>query len=494
MRRFTMHRNLLISDGRIAALDCGEPSGVRRYDLQGATVLPAFADCHVHLAGTGYALGERNLAGVRSYDEFDAAIACVPREDGTVYAAQYDDARWRDGRSADALPLERHHAGARAMAVRVDAHSCLVNAATLSWLKLPNDMPGIERDADGTPTGRLNLDANWTAQSAFIGAFSGAAVHNAERRAVELALRNGAVHLHAQLLGRAREEYAHDIDALRGLPAKIHPKVCEPDAMLAQELGLRSIGGDVFLDGSIGSCTAALGEPYAGSTARGALRFSDDEVHEYFARAEELGIAAGVHAIGDGAIDQCMRTWERVLGGRPSPRGVRHFIEHFEMATDEHIEACSRMNIYVSMQPQFDAAWANEGGMYDERLGTERSHRMNRLADITQSGAVLCGGTDSPVCVLEPLAAMQACLDHHQESQRLDAHAALAAFTVNAARFGYAESLTGNCAPGLAADLAVLDRDPFISPSGAAFGDANVLQTWVDGSIAYDAATGFVPR
>jgi len=53
---------MLIDKGRIVALDAQSPTGARRYDLDGAAVLPAFADCHVHLAGTGYALGERNLA------------------------------------------------------------------------------------------------------------------------------------------------------------------------------------------------------------------------------------------------------------------------------------------------------------------------------------------------------------------------------------------------------------------------------------------------
>ncbi len=238
--------------------------------------------------------------------------------------------------------------------------------------------------------------------------------------------------------------YAEEIAALRALPAKIHPKICEPDAQLARGLGLPYVGGDVFLDGSIGSRTAALCERYADAATCGALRFSDDQLLAYYAQAEALGIAAGVHAIGDAAIEQSVRVWERVLAGKPSPRGCRHFIEHFELATQEHIDACARMGIYLSMQPQFDALWAGRGGMYETRLGERRKRSMNAFARIEAAGATLCGGDDSPVCELNPLAGMQASVEHHETAEALARQRALAMYTTSAARFGYAESETGN--------------------------------------------------
>ena len=475
---------LAIEDGIIRSLDADDVGGgVERIDLDGAAVLPAFADCHVHLDGTGYFAGERSLAPVRSYAQYTDAIAALPRDGAVLYAGQYDDGRWSDGRSADARPLERFHPDARAMVVRIDGHSCIVNRAALTWLALDPHVNGIERNADDAPTGRLFLDANWRAQAAFMAAFPHAMRVAAEARAIDLALSRGALHLHAQLLGLSREGYATGVERLRTSRAKVHPKICEPDAQLALDMGLPYIGGDVFLDGSIGSCTAALCEPYTRDRGHGELRFSDDALLGYFAQAEALGIAAGVHAIGDAAIEQCIRTWERVLAGKPSQRGARHFIEHFEMANDEHIDACARMGIYLSMQPQFDATWGGNDGMYDERLGSNRKRRMNALARIARSGAVLCGGDDSPVCPLDPLAGMQACLDHHEPEQRLTAHEALALYTVNAARFGYTEHHTGNLAPGLAADIVVLDRDPL---DGAGFADCTVLQTWRDGKIVFD--------
>ncbi|HEY5425244.1 MAG TPA: amidohydrolase family protein [Candidatus Tumulicola sp.] len=480
--RFLLHESLLVDGPAIAALDC-DPigTGVERIDLAGATVVPAFADCHVHLTDTGYFLGPRGLNGVRTYDQFADAVSRLPNESGIVLGGRYDESGWLDGATADARPLERFHPGARAMLSRIDGHSCLVNANTFAWLALGPETPGIERDESGRPTGKLFLEANWRAQSGFGAQIPRAVRRAAERRAVDVALSRGAVHLHAQLMGFERDRYAEEVEALRTLPAKVHPKVCEPDAALARELGLPYVGGDVFLDGSLGSRTAALFEKYADADSSGSLRFGDDELLAYYAQSEALGIAAGVHAIGDAAIEQSVRVWERVLAGKPSSRGCRHFIEHFELATSEQIDACARMGIYLSMQPQFDRLWAGDGGMYEARLGRARKRSMNALARIDVAGATVCGGDDSPVCELDPLAGMQACLDHHEPSERLSPHRALAMYTVNAARFGYAETQTGNLAAGLAADLVILDRDPLRDDAG--FAGCTVLQTWRDGSL-----------
>lgn len=479
-RRLRRHRCLSIQGSRIVAIG-EEPAGVavERVDLAGATVVPAFADCHVHLAESGYYCGWRDLSAVRSYEQFSTRVAGLRSERGVVMAGRYDESNWHDGGIADARPLERFHAGTLAMLSRVDGHSCIVNAKTLAQLALPPDTPGVERDESGTPTGKLFVEANWRAQTLFAARLPIEMRRRAEREAAEVALSRGALHLHAQLIGYERDAYSAEVAAMRELPAKIHPKICEPDATLALDLGLPYVGGDVFLDGSLGSRTAALSEPYADGDGFGALRFTDDELLAFYSQAESLGISAGVHAIGDAAIEQSVRVWERVLGGKPSPRGCRHFIEHFELATPEQIAACARMNIYLSMQPSFDARWAGGRGMYEARLGAQRRRAMNALGAIERAGATACGGSDSPVCALDPLAGMQACLDHHESNQRLPAASALAMFTLNAARFGHVEGATGNLLPGLAADFVVLDGDPFELESFAA---VRVLATWSDGA------------
>jgi predicted amidohydrolase YtcJ len=488
---YSRHSGLVLDGERILSLDPSQAgAGVDVIDAGGATIVPAFADCHVHITDTGYFLGDRFLGHVRSYEEFDAAVARIPKAE-SVLAGQYDESLWHDGGVADAAPLERYLADAYAMLVRVDGHSCIVNRKTLASLQLSSDVQGIERDQNGIPTGKLLLQANWKAQAQFMERLPISAKREADRRATELALSRGYLHLHVQFVGLPREQYEHEIAALRDLPkAKWYPKICEPDANLARELGLPYIGGDVFLDGSIGSCTAAVQQPFSNGSL-GTLQFSDDELYVYFSTAEALGVSAGVHAIGDRAIEQCVATWERVLNGKPSSRGTRHFIEHFEIARSEHIEACARMGIYLSMQPQFDALWGGAGRMYDMRLGTARMRTMNALGSIHRSGAVLCGGDDSPVCNLSPLEGMQAAVDHHEPGERLTPQEAITMYTYNAAKLAHAERRTGSIAPGYAADFVVLDRDPL---NGARFTDCTVLSTWADAQPVYNAAASPLGR
>ena len=233
----------------------------------------------------------------------------------------------------------------------------------------------------------------------------------------------------------------------------------------------------MFLDGSIGSGTAAVSEPYHDRGGHGTLMHDDAEVYRYFSEAERLGISAGVHAIGDRAIEQCIATWEKVLGGEPSPRN-RHFIEHFEIATPGQIARCAKLGIFLSMQPQFDAYWGAPGEMYDVRLGAERARTMNALGSIKRAGATLAGGDDSPVCRLSPLDGMRAAAGHHNASERLSIEDALLMYTHDAARFGHAETQTGALLPGLAADLVVLEGDPLALDS---FEGVRVAQTWRDG-------------
>jgi predicted amidohydrolase YtcJ len=479
--RWERFDGMVIQNGHVVSLrpdDAG--AGVERVDLRGRAVYPAFADCHVHLTDTGLFLGERDLSDVRDAAAFARRIAALPRA-AFVLCGNYDESQWTDGGLASAAPLDAHFPDAFAMAMRADGHSCVLNRKALAFADLPPQTPGIERDANGAPTGRLSLEANWRAQSKILSALPAAERAAADKRATALALRAGALHLHVQFVGLpSREAYAHEIAALREAgPAKWHPKICERDPALAKELGLPYVGGDVFLDGSIGSGTAAVSEPYADRPGCGNLMLADAEVERYFAAAEALGISAGVHAIGDRAIEQCIATWEHVLGGKPSPRN-RHFIEHFEIATASQIARCARLGIFLSMQPQFDAYWGRPGGMYDVRLGAPRARTMNALASAKRAGATLVGGDDSPVCTLSPLDGMRAATGHHNEHERLSVEDALLMYTYDAARFGHAESQTGRLAPGYAADFVILEGDPIASGS---FGGARVTETFADGEV-----------
>lgn len=480
-RRYHVFDGFVVDGTAFAAFGEDAGAGVETVDLAGATVVAAFADCHLHLTATGLLLGARDLSDVWDRATFVARVHALP--DGPcVYAARYDDSGWPDG-AANAEPLERAFPDRLALVTRVDGHSSLVNRHTFAELGLDEDLDGVERDPGAAPTGRLFATANSLAQGRFFERIPAAQRRTADRAAHALALERGVVHLHVQLERLdGRDGYATEIAGLRRLgPAKWHPKICERAPALARELGLPYVGGDVFLDGSLGSGTAALRAPYCDRAGTGRLAFGDDEVFAYFAEAEALGISAGVHAIGDAAIEQCIAAWEEVLGGEPSPRN-RHFIEHFEVATAEQVARAGRLGLYLSMQPQFDATWGAPGGMYERRLGTERAHGMNALRSALAAGAVVCGGDDSPVCPLAPLAGMAAACNHHTAGERLSPLEALTMYTYDAARLGHAERSTGLLAAGYDADFTVLEGDPFVDGS---FAQTRVLETWLDGARVY---------
>ena len=486
LRTYDVHRTFCVDGTTFAWI--GEPGAAAGraqeiVDLDGATVVPAFADCHVHLAETGYLLGARDFSAVRDGAAFEQQVAALPRDVPYLFAGKLDDAGWPEGAVADPRVLERHHADRYVLIARIDVHSCLVNARTFDLLELEATLPGIERNSDGRPTGRLSLAANYAAQSRFFERLPASDRRDAARRAALAALEGGTVHLHAQLLGLGtRDAYAEEIAAMRDFAGtKIHPKICEREPAMAASLGLPYIGGDVFLDGSLGSGTAATQAPYCDRAGSGTLLLEDAEVERYFGESEALGISAGVHAIGDRAIEQCLSAWERILGGRPSTR-ARHFIEHFEMASAAHVARAARLGLYLSVQPQFDAAWGGEGGMYAARLGNERMRGMNPLRAALAAGATLCGGDDSPVCDLSPLAGMAAACEHRSAEHRLTPLEELTMYAYDAARFGHAETHTGALRAGYDADFVVLDRDPF---ADGAFARTRVLQTWSDGACVF---------
>jgi predicted amidohydrolase YtcJ len=112
---------------------------------------------------------------------------------------------------------------------------------------------------------------------------------------------------------------------------------------------------------------------------------------------------------------------------------------------------------------------------------------MNALGSAKRAGAIIVGGDDSPVCALSPLDGMRAALAHHNAGERLGVEDALTMYTYDAARFAHAERTTGRIAPGLAADIVLLDGDPIARGS---FDGVTVAATWANGRDVTDANPG----
>jgi predicted amidohydrolase YtcJ len=459
---------LLIDDRHVQRVGSGDPPAADRVvELPGATMLPGFIDSHVHLTSTGLAMTEADVVAARSrHDLLQIAAARATEGSERVVSLQgYDETTWDD----PTLPtLEELDAVATAPLVvrRTDGHVALVNAAALTFADAL-DTPGVERGADGRPTGRVVGEAN---RLVGLWAASSRSVHRIEELqllgAGQAAMR-GVTTVHEMAL--PLEYGLADVETLlrhrRALPVHVEVLLGLMDVPKAVELGLEAIGGDLAVDGSIGARTSALSAPYAIGGGSGTLAFDDEVLEGFFHDGHGAGLQVGVHAIGDRAIEQVIVAWEHIYQRMDSRerrhfRARRHRIEHFEMPTPDQVERAAMLGLAVSMQPTFDLTWGQPAGLYEQAVGSERAAAMNPIQTLLDRGVVVGVGSDSPVVPIDPWLTIHALEHHHDPAQRLGRIAAIRMHTAGSARLAHQEEKKGTLEPGMHADVTVYDDDP----------------------------------
>jgi predicted amidohydrolase YtcJ len=397
-------------------------------DLAGAFVTPAFVDAHVHATSTGLALTGLDLSGCATLRAALDAVERSARASGgrPIVGGGWDETRWPEGRPPSAAELDRAAYGGSVYLARVDVHSAVVSSV------LAAAVPGLGALTGYRAGGWLTRDAHDAARTAAHAALRPAQIRDAQRAALRhaAALGIGCVHEMAGpsisstddlagLLALAGEEPLPEVIGYWGELFGIET---------ARELGAAGAGGDLFCDGSLGSRTAALHEPYADRPeTRGALRFDTADLAEHIIRCFEAGLQAGFHAIGDAAVDQVLDAVDLVTARLGRTGGAGHRIEHAEMVSDPRRLAAS--GLIASVQPAFDASWGGPAGMYVDRLGPERAVRLNRFAELAAAGVPLAFGSDSPVTPLAPWPAIRAAVHPADPSAALTPRAAFAAHT-----------------------------------------------------------------
>jgi predicted amidohydrolase YtcJ len=420
---------LLVEDATISWLGgedgAAQHLGARVVDLQGAFVTPAFVDAHVHCTATGLSLAGLDLGDARS---LRAALDRVERaaragRGRPVLGGGWDETRWPERRPPSAAELDRAAYGGAVYLARVDAHSAVVSSALLAEVAR---LPGYR------PDGHVTRAAHDAARTAALGALTRTQTGELQRTALRHAASLGIACVH-EMAGPAISS-AEDLRSLTSLAsAEPLPEVIGYWGELfgidaARDLGAVAVGGDLFCDGSLGSHTAALHEPYADRPdTTGMLRYQTDELAEHLLRCTEAGLQAGFHAIGDAAVDQVLDAVELASSRLPSVAGAGHRIEHAEFVRDPARLAAS--GLLACVQPVFDAAWGGRDGMYAARLGTERAAALNRFAALASAGVPLVFGSDAPVTSLGPWAALRAAAYPHDPSAGLSPRAAFAAHT-----------------------------------------------------------------
>jgi predicted amidohydrolase YtcJ len=435
---------LAVQDGRVVWLGRDDEIGVldghdEVVDLDGALVAPGFVDSHAHVLETGLSMTGANLSGATS---LTAALDRLARAAATgaepVLGHGWDETGWPERRPPTRAEVDRATGGARAYLSRTDLHSAVVSSALAEAADCAG-APGWR--GDGLVTGEAHNRSR-----AAIRDLPEDRRDDLCRVALACAAAAGVVSLHEQstpvLDSRAglASLIASSADAGSGLPqvAGYRAELCvttdDARALLAAVPGLAGIGGDLAVDGSLGSRTAALRSPYLDGEPgnRGSLNLTAEQIANHVGAATRAGAPTAFHVIGDRAMEEVLLGFQAAgeVEGFDRVRAGGHRLEHAEMVDAAAMARILLFGLTLSVQPAFDAAWGGSGGMYTSRLGPVRATDMNPFADLLSAGVPIAFGSDSPVTPIDPWSGVRAAVQHRERSQRVALDAAFRAHTV----------------------------------------------------------------
>ena len=422
-------------------------------DLEDAWLAPAFVDAHVHATTTGLALTGLDLASAPSLAVLLDRVEQAARRarGGVVLGTGWEEDGWPERRPPTAAELDRASYGGVVYLARTDCHSAVASSALLALT------PEIS-----APDGWVKEEEHSVVRRA---AFAG--LRPSQRREAQRAVR-----AHAASLGIAclHECGGPGIDGEDDFVALLALAREEPGptvlgywgelmgAARARELGAHAAGGDLFADGSLGSHTACLHARYDDEDTLGYAYLTAEQVAAHVVECTRAGMQAGFHAIGDAALTAVLDGYAAAADevGRDALRAARHRVEHVEVPLPRHVAQMADLGLVASVQPVFDARWGGPGGLYEARLGTERTRASNPLAALAAAGVPLAFGSDAPVTPLDPWGAVRAAVQHHTPQSRLSARAAFSAHTRGGWRAARIDG-AGELVPGAPATFAVWD-------------------------------------
>jgi predicted amidohydrolase YtcJ len=433
-------------------------------DLRGRLLTPAFVDAHAHLIQTGQVMAGLGLRDVRSRDDAVRRVATYARHhpDAQVIIGHgWDERAWPEPMPPTRIELDRAASGVAVYLSRVDVHSAVVSSTLLDQL------PGVAKANGFRPDGLLTREAHHLCRGSLDRLFTDQQRRSAARAALRAAAAQGVATVHE--LGGPHLGPIEDLTRVREAATELGVGVAsywgelatEPTIEWAQRAGVAGLAGDLCVDGAIGSRTASLCEPYADAETCGARYLSEQQIADHVIACTRAGLQAGFHCIGDDAVAAAVSGLRQAAAtlGIGHIRAARHRLEHVEMVSEADIATLADLGVVASMQPAFDAAWGKPGELYEQRLGPNRAHAMNRLGSLQRSGVPLAFGTDSPVTPLTGWATVRAAAQHWQPGERLSVASAFDAATRGGHWAAFADN-AGTIRVRALANLAVWDVEP----------------------------------
>ena len=414
-------------------------------DFNGSYAYPGFIDTHTHsFEGGLYSLGvdlsvAQNIKDI--LDLLSEANSKKAKED-FIFAWQLDENLLNEKRFPTVKELDSTVPDKALILRRIDGHSCMLNSYARSFVTGLNTKEEILRGAE-----------NDYAVHFFHKRLNDEAILNAYQAAAEIGLQAGFTSLHT-MIGDAENSINH-YELIRdnlnkfSLRFILYPQSFNIKAAL--DAGASRIGGCILADGSIGSETAAVSEPYLNSSLYGVLYQSDEFWMKFISEASKHQLQVAVHCIGDRAIRQINNVYQKI----PNTADLRHQLIHCEITSDNLVEEIFASKAVPVMQPNFDYLWGGKNGFYAQKLGIKRSQIMNRFATLLKCGITITGGSDWYITSLNAALSLKAAINHHNPLERLSVSQAIDIYTKNAAWLNREEDIYGQIKNGYKADLSV---------------------------------------
>ncbi len=497
------HGEILATGDDATILAKYKGAGTQLVDLRGAFVMPGFNDAHAHLGAGGRIRLSVDLIGVKSLKELQERIrtAAAKAPPGQwLSGGGWDHTLWADGKLPDRADIDAAAEGHPAIFTRVDGHIAVADSAALKAAGITretHDPEGgkIDRGPDGEATGILRETAQGLVKVP-------PPSPEQRRRGLELALEDAVSH------GVTTVQDFSDwgdflmfeqMESEGKLPVRIAEWLRFADPLNVEEeqaahhpatdrmLHTTMLKG--FMDGSLGSRTAAMNAPYSDDPGNSGIpRYTQDKLNAMAVERAKAGFQLGFHAIGDRAVEMALDAYAAAEAAVP-PHDPRYRIEHSQVVSAGDFARYKQLGVIASMQPNHlltDMAWAGK------RLGPEREKYAYAWKSFLDAGVPLAFGTDYPVEPIAPYRGVYCAVTRENEAgttsfhpeEKLTMRQTLFAYTQGSAYAEFAERWKGKLAPGYVADFVVLDRDLTAIAPNKILG-TSVLRTVVGGKTIY---------
>lgn len=239
-----------------------------------------------------------------------------------------------------------------------------------------------------------------------------------------------------------------------------------------------------FIDGTMGSGTALMYEPFNDNpSTSGLAMMSYEEFESMVSEADKRGFQIGVHAIGDKGNNWVLNAYERAIqiNGR---RNSRHRVEHSQTLAKTDIPRFSKLGVIPSMQPTH---CISDKKFCEKRIGSDRCKGAYAWRSLAEAGSILAFGTDYPVEPLNPMEGLYAAVTRKERSgetgegwfpeQKLSMTEAIEYYTIGSAYSQFMEDRKGMIRKGYLADIVIVDKNLPVIP------ETEIMTTKVDYTI-----------